>query len=69
MAKTSTASQMMNERQAAEMMGFTVSKLRADRLKGIGCPYYRIRRAVRYRLADVEAFLAEYRIEPERVVR
>ncbi|CAO3449085.1 hypothetical protein [Azospirillum largimobile] len=34
----------------------SAKKLQADRVKGIGCPFVRIGRCVRYRLSDVVAY-------------
>ena len=46
----------LNETQLAEREGVSVKKLQADRLYGVGCPYHKFGRAVRYRLSDVLAY-------------
>lgn len=49
---------LLNEFQAAEYLNVTVHALRAWRLRGGGPVYSKLGRSVRYRLADLEAFVA-----------
>ena len=49
----------LNEKQVAEMIGLSVSTLRLNRHKGVGIPYYKMGRAVRYDLKDLENFIQE----------
>ncbi len=48
----------LTESQLARRWGISQKKLQADRLKGIGCPFVKIGRAVRYRQGDVLAYEA-----------
>lgn len=48
----------LTEYQLARRWTVTEKKLQADRLKGVGCPFIKIGRAVRYRLEDVLAYEA-----------
>jgi|GEM_PF-1359160 len=53
---------MIDEHRVAEILGCTVAKVRADRNKGTGCPYYKIGRMVRYDPTDVQEWLASKRM-------
>ncbi|AWU95191.1 DNA-binding protein [Azospirillum ramasamyi] len=48
----------LTESQLARRWAVTEKKLQADRLKGVGCPFVKIGRAVRYRLEDILAYEA-----------
>ncbi|WP_082021104.1 helix-turn-helix domain-containing protein [Geobacter anodireducens] len=47
----------LDEFQLAKLLGVSVHKLRRDRWAGGGCPYVVLGGSVRYRRADVDAFL------------
>jgi hypothetical protein len=51
-------------RDAAAYLAFSVDALRAWRLQGRGPAYYLAGRAVRYRPADLDAWLAQTRVTP-----
>ena len=55
---------MKNEKQAAEILGCTVSALRKWRLLRKGPVYVKVSRLVRYSEADLAAFLDANRVEP-----
>ena len=55
---------MKNEKQAAEMLGCTVSALRKWRMLGKGPVYVKVSRLVRYSEADLTAFFDANRVEP-----
>ena len=55
---------MKNEKEAAEMLGCTVSALRKWRLLGRGPTYCKVGRLVRYAESDLQEFLAANRVEP-----
>jgi hypothetical protein len=55
---------MKNEKEAAIVLGCTVSALRKWRLLGKGPRYHKIGRLVRYGEADLAAFLDANRIDP-----
>lgn len=50
--------EMVTEADAARRLGLSVSSLRAWRVRGHGPTYYKLGRAVRYSLADLDAYLA-----------
>jgi predicted DNA-binding transcriptional regulator AlpA len=49
---------LLSDRDLARVIGRSRSSIQKDRLKGGSVPFVRIGRLVRYRLADVEAWLA-----------
>ena len=55
--------QYLNERQVSKMIGRAVQTLRNDRHRGQGIAYIKMGRAVRYKLADVLAFMESRRID------
>jgi len=50
-------SQLLNEREAACLLGCSQHKMQADRRKGSSVPYIKIGRSVRYRTSDLEAYI------------
>ncbi|WP_321403492.1 helix-turn-helix domain-containing protein [Maridesulfovibrio sp.] len=54
----------ITEQQVAKITALSLSKLRSDRHLCKGIPYHKIERTVRYRVNDIEKFMAEHRIEP-----
>ena len=68
---------LIDEHAAAQRLGVSVSFLRADRYRGHvgrrtpGPPFYRVGAAVRYSVADLDAWLAEQRVDraAERIAR
>lgn len=55
--KTDLAMQLLDERQAAHLLGCSVHKLQKDRRKGSPIPFLKIGRCVRYRKEDLEAYI------------
>jgi hypothetical protein len=55
---------MKNEKEAAVILGCTVSALRKWRLLGKGPRYHKIGRLVRYADTDLATFLDATRIDP-----
>jgi hypothetical protein len=49
---------------AADYLGLSRAYLRQGRQHGRGPAYIRIGRTIRYRVADLDAFLAQHRVEP-----
>jgi hypothetical protein len=45
----------ISEDEAARITGFAVRTLRNDRFKGLGFPYYKIGRSVRYKVKNILA--------------
>ena len=60
---------MINEKQAAETLGCTVSAMRKWRLLEKGPAYCRVGRLVRYREEDLLAYLDANRVEPAGVAK
>jgi predicted DNA-binding transcriptional regulator AlpA len=58
-----TDSDVLNERQAASVLGCSVALTRKWRLYGAGPSYLKIGRLVRYRQADIDSFLEAHRVE------
>ena len=54
----------LTEKELAEIGLKSPQSLRNDRWKGVGIPFYRIGRSVRYAVADVRKYLEENKIEP-----
>ncbi|HYQ36846.1 MAG TPA: helix-turn-helix domain-containing protein [Mycobacterium sp.] len=56
--------QLATPEQVAESLNVTTSTLAQQRYRGIGLPYIRVGRAVRYRWADVRAYLDARTVKP-----
>lgn len=54
---TATVPVLWDQQDTANYLGVSVKKLERDRWAGEGIPYVKVGRAVRYRAADVVAFL------------
>jgi predicted DNA-binding transcriptional regulator AlpA len=52
--------EVMTRQQTAKYCGISVSKLDHDKAEGTGPSFIKIGRSVRYRRADVEAWLAAH---------
>lgn len=57
--------QLLPEKKVAQMLSLSVQTLRNDRAKRQGLPYVKLGAAVRYRVDDVEAYVAARQIRPE----
>ena len=56
---------LLNDREVSEDYGFSVPWLRRARREDTGPPFLRIgRRMIRYRTADIEAFIARQVVKP-----
>jgi hypothetical protein len=55
----------VQERDAAHYIGMTTSFLRTARRKGYGPAYIRFNRTIRYRIADLDAWLDAHRVQTE----
>jgi predicted DNA-binding transcriptional regulator AlpA len=55
-------SKLLSERDVAELLSISIKTLQAQRYKGVGIPFYRIGRVVRYREAEVLAFIEAGRV-------
>jgi predicted DNA-binding transcriptional regulator AlpA len=59
-----SAKQFIDDQECAEIGGFKTQTLRNWRHKGIGPPYVKIGRSVRYDRAEFIAFLEKRKITP-----
>ena len=57
-----TRQQWMNEKEAAKMLSMSVYTLRQHRHKGIGIPYVKYGKSVRYSLGDIVNFMQLHKI-------
>jgi hypothetical protein len=60
MAQHLTPTNTIDERNAAPYLGYTPAALRAWRHQGRGPAYIRHNRSVRYRVADLDAWLEKH---------
>jgi hypothetical protein len=56
--------QTLTSAQAAKSLGISLSFLAHERAAGRGPTYIRFGRAIRYRAADLEKFIAARRVDP-----
>jgi len=50
---------LLDVREAAELLGISPRTLDGYRSKGVGPNYFRDRKKIKYRLQDIEAYIAE----------
>ena len=55
----------INERKVNELTDRALPTLRNDRSKGIGIPYVKVGKSVRYRLSDVIGFMEKHKVQTE----
>lgn len=55
--------QYITEREVARITGFALPTLRNHRFRGIGIPYIKAGRAIRYSLKDVVSYMESRRIK------
>ena len=48
---------LLNEYQAAEMLGCSVHKMQKDRRTGSPIPFVKIGRSVRYKITDIQSYI------------
>ena len=64
------AAQQDDEKEIALYLNVSVAFLRQSRMKNpppkstVGPPFYKYRKLVRYRIEDLDAWLAEHRVDP-----
>ncbi len=54
--------QWLNEKEVAILIGVSVYTLRQHRFKGVGLPYVKYGKSVRYSTADITAYLESMKI-------
>lgn len=59
-----TTPDYLDEKQTAAKVGVTPGSLRQDRHRGVGLPYIKFGSRVRYRIADVDAYLTGCAVTP-----
>jgi hypothetical protein len=59
--------QVINEHEAAKVLGKSVQTLRNDRCSRKGAPYIKLGRLVKYRVGDLLDYLERHRIDPEKL--
>jgi predicted site-specific integrase-resolvase len=59
------ASILIDDLLAAEYLNLAVQTLRNWRNKGMGPPYFKLGRCVRYQLEDIEDYKQKKRVDPE----
>lgn len=65
MIKVLNENQVVNEIQAAEILGRAIQTLRNDRHLRQGPPYIKLGRSIRYSVGDLMDYLDRHRIDPE----
>ncbi len=58
--------ELLKETEVARLLNCHVQSLRNSRFSGKGLPFYKIGKSVRYDPADIERYLQDHRIEPEK---
>lgn len=53
-----STSPLLNETELSQRWGISIRTLQQSRWRGVGCPYVKIGRLVRYRFSDIEAYEA-----------
>lgn len=56
---------LLTPEEAGQVLRLSVRQLETWRYLGTGPPYFKVGRAVRYRLADLNTWLTAQRIDPE----
>jgi hypothetical protein len=54
----------MLEKEVASLLNISVSKLRSDRQHGIGLPFVRINKSIRYSREQIAAYLVQNTVNP-----
>ena len=58
--------QWLKEKEVAALIDVSVYTLRQHRYKGVGLPYVKYGKSVRYSIADIEAYLESRKIDHHR---
>lgn len=56
----------IGERDASRYIGMSVPWMRQGRMRGRGPAYIRIGRSIRYRIADLDRWLEQHKVDPSR---
>ena len=60
------SSEFLTTRQLADYLGMSIVKINNDRARGFGPPYMRVDRVIRYRRTDVDEWIKEHTITPQK---
>jgi predicted DNA-binding transcriptional regulator AlpA len=60
---SSSPTPVLTEKYAAPYTGMSTAWLRQARIRGIGPAYIRVGRSIRYRVADLDAWVAAHRVD------
>ena len=63
--KTHPETNWLTEKEVAEMLNITSATLQNWRWRGVGIPYSRFMRSVRYRESDILKYMADSLVEVE----
>lgn len=55
---------LVNETEAARLLGISVKTLQNQRYYGKGLDFVKLGRMIRYKLADIEAYVAQHTVKP-----
>lgn len=55
----------VTEKRVSEITEIALQTLRNQRSRGIGFPYYKLGRSVRYRLGDILSYMEARRVDPK----
>lgn len=64
-ATMTTVPVLLTEAQVSEMTGLPVASLKTERCRGLGMPYVKFGRRVRYRTDDVTAYINAHTVIPQ----
>ena len=56
---------LIDERATSEMTDLKVQTLRNHRAKGVGLPYVKLGRAIRYSLDDIQRYIEAHRVQTD----
>jgi hypothetical protein len=59
---------LLTEKQVEAATGVPIASLKTDRCRGVGMPYVKLGRRVRYRADEVAAYIAGHTITPRKAV-
>ena len=55
---------LVDETEAARLLGISVRTLQNQRYYGKGLPFVKLNRRIRYKLEDIEAYVAKHTVQP-----
>jgi hypothetical protein len=55
----------VKDSDVAKMLGYGIQTLRNHRARGVGLPFSKVGRSIRYKLADVYDYMEKNKVTPE----